>query len=217
MKDLAKSKLSEAGEQVIDILKDEVIQVAHDGIARIMGKNGEESEAQVDSVKSEKLAHSLNSKPVINESMSSEEEDNFIDSISTNLMSAGISAIANRDDAMGAIKSLIETAGEVAKFQEVQITKRTEIERKRQTALKVIETQKALLMQYLEKTFDERKELFKQHFKVVDDALQKGNINQLSIGLSCINELAMSSPFRDLSSIEEVGKALADKNKVWDF
>jgi len=81
----------------------------------------------------------------------------------------------------------------------------------------VIETQKALLMQYLEKTFDERKELFKQHFKVVDDALQKGNINQLSIGLSCINELAMSSPFRDLSSIEEVGKALADKNKVWDF
>ncbi|MBK9248793.1 MAG: hypothetical protein IPM69_11915 [Ignavibacteria bacterium] len=72
-------------------------------------------------------------------------------------------------------------------------------------------------MGYLEKTFDERKDIFKQQFKVVDDALAKGNIQQLALGLDSINKLATSSPFKDLASIENVGNALDNPNTVWEF
>ncbi|NLZ57099.1 MAG: hypothetical protein GX898_02135 [Corynebacterium sp.] len=72
-------------------------------------------------------------------------------------------------------------------------------------------------MDYLDRSFDERKENFQRLFTVVDDALEKDNIQQLAMGLDSILKLAETSPFKDLSSIEATTSALNDPTHQWDF
>ena len=77
--------------------------------------------------------------------------------------------------------------------------------------------QRDLLMTYLEKTYDERKTAFSKYFEVVDHALQNNNVQELAMGLENINDLAKSSPFKNLADLKSVGDALKDKNTVWDI
>lgn len=155
--------------------------------------------------------------PIVRDNMSSEEEDSFIDDIPNRILSAALPAIKNPAEALKMINNLVEVAGDVAKFQELQETKRALIESQRQIALKRIDAQKTLLMDYLNKTFDERRENFKKYFEVVDHALKTNNIQELTLGLESVNRLALSSPFKDLSSIEMIRASLDDPNKEWDF
>jgi hypothetical protein len=69
----------------------------------------------------------------------------------------------------------------------------------------------------LNDTYDERKESFKKYFEVVDDAIKKDNAQQLALGLNSINELAKSSPFKNLENLNQVGRALQDENHEWEF
>jgi hypothetical protein len=125
--------------------------------------------------------------------------------------------VMNSGDVAGAVKDLILMAGEVRKFEEAQITVRTDIAARRDIALANIEAQKTALMTYLDKSFDERKENFQKLFSVVDDALEKDNMQELAMGLESIIKLADSSPFKDLQTIEATATALTDPNHEWDF
>lgn len=125
--------------------------------------------------------------------------------------------ILNSADVANAVKDLILMAGEVRKFEEAQITVRTDIAAQRDIALANIEVQKAALMTYLDKSFDERKENFDRLFSVVDDALEKDNMQELALGLESIIKLADSSPFKNLESIEATASALANPDHEWDF
>ena len=154
---------------------------------------------------------------VVKSEMTEEEENRFIDTLSTNLAQVGFAAIRNPAQAAEVLNTLAKSATEVKKFQELQITKRANIESLRQQALAKIDLQKSLLLTYLTQTFDERKGIFEQQFKVVDNALENGNIEQLAMGLDAINTLAASSPFKNLTSIANVGKALENPNTVWEF
>ena len=71
-------------------------------------------------------------------------------------------------------------------------------------------------MEYLEKTYDERKENFAKLFMVIDDAIKKDNIQQLSIGLDSLNKLAAESPFKVIADINALSDAL-DKKVEFDF
>jgi hypothetical protein len=113
--------------------------------------------------------------------------------------------------------NFIHVAGEVAKFSEVQKTKRKEIEAKRDVIVNKIQSQKEIILAYLEKSFDERKDNFAKLFSVVDSAIATNNMQQLAMGLDSINKLAESSPFKALASVESTKLALEDKNHVWDF
>ncbi|NLG10097.1 MAG: hypothetical protein GX562_00990 [Coriobacteriaceae bacterium] len=72
-------------------------------------------------------------------------------------------------------------------------------------------------MMYLDKSFDERKENFHALFSVVDDALEKNNMQQLAMSLESIIKLAEASPFKDLETIEATAAALTDPDHKWDF
>jgi len=148
---------------------------------------------------------------------SDEEDDKFVDSITSDVLVSGIKSIATPAEALTMIDDLVKMTGEVEKFREAQKTKRTAIEAEKDVALARLQAQKELLLEYLDKTFDERKLNFQKYFDVIDDALVKGNTKQLAMGLNSINELAQSSPFKDLANIDQVGKALEDKNYEWDF
>jgi len=132
-------------------------------------------------------------------------------------MQQGIAVVMNSGDVAAAVKDLILMAGEVRKFEEAQITVRTDIAAGRDVALANIEVQKAALMMYLDKSFDERKENFHALFSLVDDALEKNNMQQLAMSLESIIKLAESSPFKDLETIEATAAALTDPDHKWDF
>jgi len=153
----------------------------------------------------------------VGEHMTDEEDDSFVAGISSDLLNTGLKGITRPGEALAVVDNLVQLAGEVKKFREVQETKRAAIEAERQTVISKIRAQRELLIKYLDKTFDERKENFNKLFDVIDDALVKDNIQQLSMGLNSFNELAKSSPFKDLANIEQVGKALEDRNHEWDF
>lgn len=126
-------------------------------------------------------------------------------------------ATANPKEALEAINKLTNMAGEVAKFTEVQKTRRKEIEAQRDIIVEQIKSRKEIILLTLEKTFDERKDMFKKYFDIVDDALAKDNIELLKLGLGSINNLAATSPFKALESIESTQKALGDSNHTWNF
>ena len=118
---------------------------------------------------------------------------------------------------INALKTLSESVTEVSKFTEVQITERINIEAQRDVAINRIQSQKEIILAYLNKSFDERKDQFDRFFNIVDDALAKDNMQQLALALDSINKLAVSSPFKELANIESTQKALNNKNHIWDF
>jgi hypothetical protein len=146
------------------------------------------------------------------------ELNTFDDNLHKNLQST-ISklAAANPAEVVDTLKTFISIAGEVKNFTEDQKTKRKEIEAKRDFLVNKIQTQKEIILTYLDKSFDERKKQFEKHFKVIDDAIEKNNIQQLAMGLDSMNKLAASSPFKDLANIDNVKHALGDKTYEWDF
>lgn len=132
-------------------------------------------------------------------------------------MLGDVAVAGNSKDVLKVFGILVESAVEVAKFEEAQITVRADIAARRDSALTQIENQKAVLLAYLDKSFDERKENFEKLFSVVDHALEANNMEELGLGLQSIIKLADSSPFKDLASIEATAAALGDPDHAWDF
>lgn len=126
-------------------------------------------------------------------------------------------AAGNPAEAAQVLKRFIEVSGDVAKFTEQQKTVRKDIEAKRDSDIARIQAQKEIIMIYLEKSFDERKENFSKLFQVIDHAIANNNMQQLAMGLDSINQLAASSPFKALATLESTKEAINDKNHIWDF
>ena len=80
-----------------------------------------------------------------------------------------------------------------------------------------IEAQRDCIIQYLERSFDERSENFRRLFAVVDQAIAAGSNEQLALALHSITELAKSSPFKELANLASVEAALEDPNYEWQF
>lgn len=115
------------------------------------------------------------------------------------------------------VLELTKQMGRVVKFSAVQETKRNEITTKRDILIAHIEKEKAFLLDYLEKSFDERKENFAKLFSMADQALASQNNERLALILNSINFIAAESPFKALLSINDTKKALEDKKHTWDF
>lgn len=127
-----------------------------------------------------------------------------------------LSDITNPNAVMHAISTLGNVAQEAIKYAEDQETKREEIRAMRDASIAHINALKESVQLYLERSFDERKELFSKQFECVDKALELGNIEMLAMSLSAINELAASSPFKNLADVASVQKSLTS-NTEWDI
>jgi len=119
--------------------------------------------------------------------------------------------------AVAALAIVAKSANEAIKYTEAEETKREEIRAERDIALANISSMKDFLMEYLDKSFDERKTNFSRLFDTVDIAIEKGDVNALSLALNSINELAASSPFKALSDMGQVKQLLADKDTELDI
>jgi hypothetical protein len=149
-----------------------------------------------------------------------QDADSFEKNIRTSLTRMTSNIITGRVDPLvikNMVNDMLNMAGEVAKFSEVQKTKRKEIEAKRDIIVEKIHSQKEIILSYLDKSFDERRENFSKLFSLVDNAITNNNIQQLAMGLDSINKLAASSPFKELASLDTTKLALHDESHEWDF
>lgn len=119
--------------------------------------------------------------------------------------------------AITGFSDIVKEAIDTIKFCEEQETERTKILAQRDAYIRKIEAEKEVLLDYLERSFDERKENFRKFFEMADKAIASGNNEQLAMVLDGVNNLAASSPFKDLADIKSTREALSDKEKEWDF
>lgn len=146
----------------------------------------------------------------VKEDMTAEEDEQFVNYVFDNTQLDFSSSQA----AAESFEKFITIVGEVAKFTELQETKRTQIRSNADVAIKKVEAMREVLQEYLTKSFDERSAIFAKHFEVVDSALINGDTAMLSAGLNAINELAASSPFKALADFNSVQQMLLTDNET---
>ncbi|MGI2907596.1 hypothetical protein [Tolypothrix sp. VBCCA 56010] len=115
------------------------------------------------------------------------------------------------------IQQMVSAYTDYLKIAEQEKTKRREIDAWEKEAIAKINTQRDLLMAYLDRSFDERAENFRALFKVVDSAIASNNNQQLALTLNSITEIAKSSPFKELANLTSVRAALDDPDHEWTF
>ena len=115
------------------------------------------------------------------------------------------------------LQQMVSAYTEYMKGAQQEQTKRREIDAWEQTTIAKISAQRNLLMEYLDRSFDERAESFRSLFCIVDRALTAGNNEQLALALNSITEIAKSSPFKDLANLAAVQAALDDLDHEWTF
>ncbi len=97
-----------------------------------------------------------------------------------------------------------------------ELTKRRQIDADEKVALAEIAARRELFMEYLTRSFDERSTNFGSLFERVDTALEKGDVQALALLTNAIVDLAKSSPFKDLATIEATRQALKNPDHEWD-
>lgn len=115
------------------------------------------------------------------------------------------------------IQEVINTYQQYQQIKEQETTKRRNIEAYEKTTITEIKAKRDLLIDYLQKSFDERKSNFKHLFDVVDRAIESNNNEQLALALNSIIDLAKSSPFKDLSDLYSFKQALNDEKYTWEI
>lgn len=115
------------------------------------------------------------------------------------------------------LKQIVSAYTEYKTIAQQEQTKRRGIDAWEKTTVAQINAQREILMEYLDRSFDERAENFRAYFAVVDQAITSGNNDQLALALHSITEIAKSSPFKDLANLASFQSKLDDPNHVWTF
>ena len=96
-------------------------------------------------------------------------------------------------------------------------TKRRQIDAWETATLANIRAKRDILLTYLERSFDERRENFKRLFDDLDRALDSSRTDQLAPILQGIVLLAQESPFKQLSSLAGVREFMEDRDTPVEF
>lgn len=112
---------------------------------------------------------------------------------------------------------LVDAYAEYQRVVQEERTKRRDIAAWEKTALAEIEQRRDVMMQFLDRSFNERAENFKDFFALADQAISVGNNDRLAVVLASIVELAQTSPFQDLTDLAKMEAALDDPDHTWEF
>lgn len=155
--------------------------------------------------------------PTVNDYMTKEDDRQFVTDVINFTSKSQEGKVASPLMVLDAFKTITDMAGEVMKFTELQETKHREIEaRKEENILKIKETSRMIEL-YLRQTHDERMKIFQGYFEVIDKALASDDTQTLALTLNAMNDLAKSSPFRNLANLGTVRTILADPNAELDI
>lgn len=114
-------------------------------------------------------------------------------------------------DAANVLTQVITAYSDMKTISTQEATKRREIEADERVQLAQIHAQQALLLDYLDKSFAERADNFRELFRQVDAAQERGDSAVVGQLLESVVDLAKASPFGDLLDLKNVEAMLADK------
>ena len=117
-------------------------------------------------------------------------------------------------DPGAALQMIITSVNEWQQAVASEQTKRSAIAVEERRWLAAIDADRTALLTYLDRTFDERAENFRQLFTRLDQALTTGD-SQVSEILGAITTLAMKCPFQDLKDVTMVTAHLDDPDYEW--
>jgi hypothetical protein len=131
--------------------------------------------------------------------------------------SVPVEVINNSHSALACLSEVMQAYQEYMVVAEEERTKRRGIEAGAKVVITQITAQRDVMLEYLERSFDERAENFRSLFKVLDQAVLDGNNANLALTLQTITDIAKASPFKDLADLPAVRAALNDPNHTWEF
>jgi hypothetical protein len=137
--------------------------------------------------------------------------------VSAGFGKAAVGKAARQINPLDAIVQLADAYREYKTVQQVQATRRREIEADERVRLAEIAATRELVMGYLERSFDERRGNFAALFARMDAALAAGDVQALSVLCTTTVELARSSPFKDLATLADTRRALKDPGHTWEL
>ncbi len=115
---------------------------------------------------------------------------------------------------LNTLNDLYNRYATLKEVMEANKTERERIEKDKITALAQIEATKAILMNYLNRSFDERASIFKKDFEAIDAAIANNNMEALALMLQSVNTLAAQSPFKSLVDLVQVKQNFLSNNEV---
>jgi hypothetical protein len=130
-------------------------------------------------------------------------------------------AFATAADAGGRVLhevvDVVRICADCIKTIEAQQTERTRIEQKARVQLEVIRERRELMVRFLDETFAERRQNFRDLFQRLDLALERDSLDGAREILGAIVDLAKSSPFEALRDAATAQAVLLDKSVTWEF
>lgn len=102
-----------------------------------------------------------------------------------------------------ATQDMVSQITELMRIREVEQTKREEIVAQKEVALAAINAQKELILECMRHSFAERAAVLQENFKVLDAALEKGDLSMLNLALSSMVQVIQTSPFQAIQQVVE--------------
>jgi hypothetical protein len=109
---------------------------------------------------------------------------------------------------------VLQALSEYAKTLEHEKSNRAEIERKRETALSVIRSERKTLVEYLGRRFGERKALYEQYFRLVDAALELQNEEIVRLALESILNIYQDNPCAGLEAFRQQFETISEAVRI---
>lgn len=125
--------------------------------------------------------------------------------------------LGSSSDAVSALALMGTEIAKAVQVCQIEETKRAEINARMEVEVTRINAISKLLSDYLNKTFDERAELFDNYFNVLDKAIASGDSELMAATLGSINSLAAQSPFKNLADLSAVQQQLNQGDTLWDI
>ena len=120
-------------------------------------------------------------------------------------------------DPLSALKTMVESTTDYLKLRELEQTKRSDINARRDTEIEKIRAASESLRDYLDRAFAERRHHTDELFARYDDAIERGDGAAATVALKGVVEIAQASPLGNLADLSLVRQALFDTEYVHEL
>ena len=120
-------------------------------------------------------------------------------------------------DALSALNTIVAAVQESIQIHQTESTKREKLITYRETEVARIKASEAILRDYFDRIFDERRETNKRLFDSLDMALRSGDVSAMQAVVGGIVEVARTSPLASISNLGDLRRAMDDPDTVFEF
>ena len=129
----------------------------------------------------------------------------------------GSAKVATSIQGLDALKQIVESTRDCIVVHEAESSKRTHIRAYAETEVARIKAAEVILKDYFDRVFAERRELYRELFERLDQALSQQDAQVLQTVVRGIVDIAQTSPLAQLQDLRAVRAALDDPDQVWDL